>query len=479
MIPSLTTKNFACCEILVVSDPHFVGVARHTCNHPERQTRLGQILLRKALGRLQHLGVTPDAIVLLGDMVDDGTKPGAEEDWQTLADEVHKTGIPVLAVPGNHDTDAKRFAQVFGCAPGMHVVGDYVFLVFHDERQNGELFRRPADQLDLPARAAAAYPGKPIITLQHHPHDPVIREGYPYHLTNRAEVMAGYRDAGVCLSLSGHYHAGQAAHEVAGVTYATAPALCEAPFRFLLIRMEGRHAQVQEHALRLDAPGAAPADIPRLLLRPGSAGVPPAKRKEPREWHSRGYLPHFDHPGLVQSITFRVADSLPMEVVLRLSQRKTVATDADAVELRKTVETALDRGVGACHLKNLQVAQIVQDALLHFDGERYRLLAWVVMPNHVHVMIETLPGFRLDEVVHSWKSYTAKKCNRLLGQTGAFWEAEYFDRFIRNAEHFRKAREYIEENPVKAHLAAKAGDWVYSSARSTGSAGGTDFTTCG
>jgi histidinol phosphatase-like PHP family hydrolase/predicted phosphodiesterase len=244
-------------NLLVLADPHFVGVAQHTCNHPERLARLGQILLRKALWRLKHLGVKPDAIVLLGDMVDDGTKPGAQEDWQALAGEVHKTGIPVLAVPGNHDNGTKRFAQVFGCEPGMHVVGDYVFLVFHDERQNGELFRRPADQLDLPARAAAAYPGKPIIALQHHPYDPVIREGYPYHLTNRAEVMAGYRDAGVCLSLSGHYHAGQAAHEVDGVSYATAPALCEAPFRFLLIRMEGRRAQIQEHALRHDVPGLA------------------------------------------------------------------------------------------------------------------------------------------------------------------------------------------------------------------------------
>ena len=132
----------------------------------------------------------------------------------------------------------------------MHRVGNCVFLVFHDERLEGNLFSRPADQLDLPARAAAAHPGLPIIALQHHPHDPVIQRGYPYHLANREAVMASYREAGVALSLSGHYHAGQPAHAVDGVTYATVPALCEAPFRFQHIRMEGRRAHVTEHAAR-------------------------------------------------------------------------------------------------------------------------------------------------------------------------------------------------------------------------------------
>ena len=244
-------------NVLVIADPHFTNAASPSSAKPGCNTRLGQVLLRKTLWRLKHLGVKPDVIALLGDMVDDAAQPGAQEDLQALAGEVLKTGIPVLAVPGNHDGDPAQYARLFGCAPGMHLIGDYVFLVFHDQRAEGELFRRPADQIDLPARAAAAYPGKPIIALQHHPHNPVIREGYPYHLTNRAEVMAGYCDAGVCLSLSGHYHAGQAAHAVDGVTYVTAPALCEAPFRFLLVRLEGRCAQVQEHVLRHDVPGLA------------------------------------------------------------------------------------------------------------------------------------------------------------------------------------------------------------------------------
>jgi len=242
-------------DILVIADPHFVSAANHLCAHSNRHVRLGQVLIRKALWRLQHLGVKPGLIVLLGDMVDDGSKPGAASDWQTLAGEVRKTGIPLLAVPGNHDDDHEAFARVFGCEAGVHLVGDYGFLLFHDRRVDGEVFRRPADQLELPRRAAAMYPGRPLIALQHHPHDPLIAADYPYHLANREAVMDGYREAGVCLSLSGHLHAGQPAHLVDGVTYATAPALCEAPYRFLHVRLEGRQASIQEHALRLDTPG--------------------------------------------------------------------------------------------------------------------------------------------------------------------------------------------------------------------------------
>ena len=90
----------------------------------------------------------------------------------------------------------------------------------------------------------------------------------------------------------------------------------------------------------------------------------------------------------------------------------------------------LDACYGECILRDSVVAALVEDELLHFDDERYRLLAWVVMPNHLHVMIETLRGHTLAAVLHSWKSYTAKQANKQLGRTGAFWQAEYVDRAI-------------------------------------------------
>jgi len=98
---------------------------------------------------------------------------------------------------------------------------------------------------------------------------------------------------------------------------------------------------------------------------------------------------------------------------------------------------------------------------------RYHLLAWVVMPNHVHVLIEVIQGYPLGDVIHSWKSFTAKQANKILGKTGAFWQRDYFDRFIRDEAHFANVVNYIHHNPVKAGLVRRAEDWPFSSARYT------------
>jgi len=188
-----------------------------------------------------------------------------------------------------------------------------------------------------------------------------------------------------------------------------------------------------------------------------------------KQWHSRGYLPHLDQPGLVQSITFRLYDSVPAHVVgswrneLQCTS-SLPATDPRMVELRKRIAEFEDAGHGACYLRDERIATLVQDALLQFDGERYRLLEWVIMPNHVHVLVEVLPGHRLSDVVHSWKSFTAKEANRILGRSGEFWMPDYFDRFIRDEKHLAAVREYIRNNPVKAGLVEKPEDWKWSSA---------------
>jgi REP element-mobilizing transposase RayT len=86
------------------------------------------------------------------------------------------------------------------------------------------------------------------------------------------------------------------------------------------------------------------------------------------------------------------------------------------------------------------------------------------MPNHVHVLIGTCPGYKLDGVVHSWKSFTAHAVKRLVRQTGAFWAPEYFDRYMRDDMHLATTRAYIEENPVKAGLCRGPAQWPFSSA---------------
>jgi len=107
----------------------------------------------------------------------------------------------------------------------------------------------------------------------------------------------------------------------------------------------------------------------------------------------------------------------------------------------------------------------VENALLHFDGQRYQMLAWCVMPNHVHALIESREGFPVPALLQVWKSFTARKANRVLNRAGTLWQRDYHDRYIRNTEHFLDAIGYIEGNPVKAGLISRPQEWPFSSAR--------------
>ena len=96
--------------------------------------------------------------------------------------------------------------------------------------------------------------------------------------------------------------------------------------------------------------------------------------------------------------------------------------------------------------------------------ESYKLIEWCVMPNHVHVMIKLATGSLLPEIIRIWKGGSAVEINRLLGGTGALWQREYHDRFVRDMDHFHDCRAYIRNNPVKAGLCGKPEDWQWSSA---------------
>ncbi len=189
-------------------------------------------------------------------------------------------------------------------------------------------------------------------------------------------------------------------------------------------------------------------------------------------WRSRGYIPHFDRPDLMQSITLRLEDAVPESVIkqwkLELAwTKRMIAKDPRQVTLRRKIEKYEDAGFGACWLRNEHVAAIVEQTILHYDSERYRIIAWCVMPNHVHAIIEILAKYSLAEILHSWKSYSAHEANKILSRSGKFWFREYHDRFIRDSEHLANAVEYVENNPVKAGLAVKKEEWRWSSARRT------------
>lgn len=177
-----------------------------------------------------------------------------------------------------------------------------------------------------------------------------------------------------------------------------------------------------------------------------------------RGWHERGYLPHFDGGAVVQTVTFRLADSLPREVYKQL-----VAT-ADDNARQRLIHRLIDEGRGTCLLRDPQNAAIVATALEYFDGERYKLLAWVIMPNHIHAIVEQVEGYQLGRVIHSWKSFTAKQINKSLGKDGRVWARDYYDRFVRDAEHYANALFYVENNPVKIGLVRRSEEWPFSSA---------------
>jgi putative transposase len=190
------------------------------------------------------------------------------------------------------------------------------------------------------------------------------------------------------------------------------------------------------------------AGVPRALAEAANDGV---------VLRTRGYLPHVDAPDLVQHIVFRLADSLPARV------------RADIAKLRGedrpvAIDAALDAGHGGRELTRPDLAGLIQTALLAFNGERYTLIAWCVMPNHVHALAAIKPGYTLGRIIHSWKSYTSKKANQILGRSGPLWAPEYFERFMRDDDHCAKIAAYIEGNPVKAGLCRNIDEWPFSSA---------------
>ena len=220
-----------------------------------------------------------------------------------------------------------------------------------------------------------------------------------------------------------------------------------------------------------------------------------------------GELPHWEQEGATYFITFRTADSLPRSVAeLLMRQRndwlrrngihtehenwttklRLLSHDLQRAyhsEYSTKLEAALDEGHGACVLRNYELARIVADSLLHFDGQhvadslgdcgdelrsnsatkkpetRYHISDFVVMPNHVHVMVCFLPGVRLLAQCRSWKHFTAVKINSALGTTGEFWQSESFDHLVRDPDHFIRLRQYIAENRGKANL--KSGEGIH------------------
>lgn len=205
----------------------------------------------------------------------------------------------------------------------------------------------------------------------------------------------------------------------------------------------------------------------------------------------RRNLPHWHPPGAPVFVTWRLKDSLPTSAINRLRQthqllqreaaRQNLPIHELNIRINKKLFAMLDEYLdraehGPTWLRQPRIASMIQDALLNIYVYLYRLWAYVVMPNHIHVLLkgkpkevhadtETSETVSLREITKDLKGYTAREANKILGRTGqSLWQTESFDHWPRDADEFFRIVNYIEDNPVKAGLVLVAEEWPWSSA---------------
>ena len=184
--------------------------------------------------------------------------------------------------------------------------------------------------------------------------------------------------------------------------------------------------------------------------------------------HTKNHLPHWQQPGVTYLITFRLSDAVPTalrdswqnerEAWLKWHPKPWSAdtTREYHEQFSAREDQWLDAGHGECILRDPRCRANLEPTLRHFDGERYHHHAWVIMPNHVHVLVSLCATSKLGEVVGAWKGISSKRINALLGRGGTVWQEDYFDRFIRDGEHFANCCRYVRRNPLKAGLSQAA-----------------------
>ena len=195
---------------------------------------------------------------------------------------------------------------------------------------------------------------------------------------------------------------------------------------------------------------------------------------------SGAYLPHWSAEGTAYAVTFRLADSLPRAVLeaflheraqlidrARATGRELTSEESNRLRVLHAakIESLLDAGKGSRPLRDVKVAQVVKNALAHFNGARYDIMARCIMPNHVHVVVRPRPCQELPRITHSWKSFTSNEINKLMDRRGPLWQAEYFDHLIRDADDLERSVRYVLENPHAAGLT----DWPWCGTSRLGS----------
>lgn len=225
--------------------------------------------------------------------------------------------------------------------------------------------------------------------------------------------------------------------------------------------------------------------VPRQAVEAASRSLPEDAANINIDWDKvekddATYLPHWRMDCGTYAVTFRQADALPLAALNHYRETRDAILEkikilqgldssrsqiSQLMELRdelgqiqtEVIDPALNRGHGSCLFQNPENAELLKNALRHFDGERYDLLAWCVMPNHAHVVLKTRAGEDLEKILHSWKSFTSHEINKRNGTSGTIWQKESYDHLIRDGDDLRNQVEYVLDNPVKAGL----GDWEW------------------
>ncbi|MEM1083546.1 MAG: methionine synthase [Verrucomicrobiota bacterium] len=234
------------------------------------------------------------------------------------------------------------------------------------------------------------------------------------------------------------------------------------------------HSLRQQVAKESDKPHYALADFVKPAEPVAADCIRQANQETAKEkWD---YLPHWYREGATYAVTFRLHDTIPAATLSAyqadkqsLIQLKAKAESegnqalADGFSQRiaesyhHKIESVLDQGSGEAWMKNEAIAKIVASSITHFDGERYDLAAWCVMPNHVHLLIQPREGHALPDILRSIKRHSAREANKALGRSGPFWQKESYDHLVRNGKDYSTQKRYILENPAKAGLS----DWKW------------------
>lgn len=234
-------------KIAVIGDIHYRDIALEDC--AERRSAIAHILLLRTVQRLNKY-IKPDVTLILGDLIDDPASTNAVEELQTLKSITDRLESRLIVIPGNHDPNADVFYSVFERPSSITDIGNTRFVTFIDNEEPGFNASRSSSDLKLMKSARSGHPG-PIISLQHVPLFAPGTSPSPYSLTNAQEAWSAFDDNNYTLSISGHYHAGDDQVQKRTGKSVIVPALCESPFSFVEIQINGDAVGTFTHQLSM------------------------------------------------------------------------------------------------------------------------------------------------------------------------------------------------------------------------------------